>query len=211
MERCVNHPERDAEARCAGCARPLCPDCIEAREEDAVFCYDCAVERQLSEFRKKGETAEVEKDAVAEAKARRVGSRAFIVVTVVLAVLILGGAGFMIYERATRGGSVAEASLEQEMVWDRDECMMTAQRVREALSEYYQDYDGYPESLQALEGDYLEVEPACPVSGAVYEYKRTAIGYELACPNPAEHGAESITASQDETPHYVGNVSSYND
>jgi hypothetical protein len=80
--------------------------------------------------------------------------------------------------------------------------MLSMQEIRVALRGYHADHDAYPASLQELEGAYLEMEPVCPISGAPYGYEVGVDGYMLSCPNPGEHGALSISASDDKIPHY---------
>lgn len=46
METCINHPLKQATARCKACHRPLCDEC-KIVTEDGVFCSDECHERQV--------------------------------------------------------------------------------------------------------------------------------------------------------------------
>ncbi|RJP30653.1 MAG: hypothetical protein C4536_09505 [Actinobacteria bacterium] len=204
MKDCANHTGTRAVADCANCGKPLCADCIEDYEGEDSLCYDCIVERQLSDFKDKGDAERAERVSTEEGGTRRLGSIAFIVVASVLTALVLGAAGFILYAHFTRS-SAAAGTPEQEMVWDRDDCLLSMENVREALTAYRGDKGAYPDSLTALEGSYLEETATCPVSGAQYVYRKTAAGYLLECPNPDVHGVASITAGPSDVPHYDDN------
>lgn len=88
MAQCANHPDRAAQQKCSRCGKGLCEQCVELWDQGKPFCYDCAVELQLSEMR---ERSREEKAAAEEAKEarRKVGSRSFIITTAVVAMLLL--------------------------------------------------------------------------------------------------------------------------
>ncbi|MBC7247441.1 MAG: hypothetical protein H5T73_06655 [Actinobacteria bacterium] len=199
MPQCVNHPERSASARCAGCGRELCEQCVELREGEEAFCYDCAVERQLSDLRSR-RREEGEREREAFASRRKVGSRGFIVMAAILSVLVLSCAGFLVYGRLTLHSGRAEATPQQELTRNRDECILSMQAVRDALARYREEKGQYPSSLQELKGAYLDREAACPATGAPYAYSCDGLGYRLSCPNPGAHEASGIEADEGNKP-----------
>jgi hypothetical protein len=199
MKSCYQHYTLRAVTECEGCGRPLCGDCIESEEDGKAFCYDCALERQLSDFQDRG-VVEAEEIASREEAAKGY-SLGFKILASILSLLILAGAGFTIYYYLSRGGA-AEASPEQEVVWNRDECMLTMQEIRTALDAYKADHGSFPGSLQQLGPEYLDIEAVCPLTGAPYEYEASGGGYTISCPNPGEHGAVKVTASEGSVPYF---------
>ena len=47
-ERCFRHPGREAAARCRGCARSFCRECI-TEHADTVLCVSCLSKEEASE------------------------------------------------------------------------------------------------------------------------------------------------------------------
>ena len=201
MKYCIHHAGAEAVTECASCGKPLCVECIEVRDKDGAFCYDCAIERQLSQFRDKEEAEKAVAPSSAGEPAKGV-SLAFKIFASILALFILATAGFLLYFHLSKEAA-AETSSQQELVWNRDECMLTMQEVRTALDAYRQDHDTYPASLRELEEGYLDIEAACPLTGAPYVYDGSGVGYRLSCPNPQEHGASEVEAGEAEIPHYT--------
>ena len=202
MARCSNHPEREAGRACSGCGKPICDECVELVEEDGAFCYDCAVDRQLAEFRGREAAARTGREE-ALAEKIKVGSRPFLAVAVAVAVLIAGAVGFILYKHFAFNATPAEGSPQQQETWSGDECIANMQEVRVALRAYREDHGNFPQSLEEL-GNYLEVKAACPATGAPYVYKVTGSGYEISCPNPGEHGVESIKGGDASVPTREG-------
>lgn len=206
MARCDNHPDREAGRACAGCGKPICDDCVELLEGDDAYCYDCAVDRQLAEFRgREAEALAVRKEDGAEK--RKVGSRAFLAAAAAIAILIAGATGFILYKHFALNAAPAEGSPQQRETWSGDDCAMNMQEVRLALRSYREDHGSYPSSLEGLAG-YLEVEAECPATGAPYLYKTAGAGYEISCPNPGEHGVETLRASDTSVPAREGQAPS---
>ncbi|MBC7231210.1 MAG: B-box zinc finger protein [Actinobacteria bacterium] len=202
MARCMNHPDREAGRACAGCGKPICEDCVEFLEEEGAYCYDCAVDRQLAEFR--GREAEARATgAPGETGKRKVGSRAFLAVAVAAALLIAGASGFIIYKHFAFDAAPAEGSPEQQEAWSGDDCIINMQEVRLALRAYHDEHGDYPADLEAL-GPYLRVKAACPATQAPYVYRLKGTGYEIACPNPQDHGAGSLKGSDVSVPAREG-------
>lgn len=203
MAQCANHPDRAAQQNCSRCGKGLCEQCVELWDQEKPFCYDCAVELQLSEMR---ERSREEKAAMEEAKEarRKVGSRSFIITTAVVAMLLLASVGFLLFSHFSLRSGRVEATPEQEQTWSRDQCLLSMQGVREALASYQQEKGYYPHSLAELQGAYLEQDAVCPESGAPYLYQAEGKGYRLSCPNPGEHGADSVEADESTVPHAVG-------
>ena len=171
-----------------------------------AFCYDCAVERQLDEFRGREAKAQAAR-AEEEAERGKVGSRAFLAVAVTVAVLIAGAAGFIVYKHFAFNTVPAEGSPQQQETWSGDECILNMQEVRIALRDYRADHGDYPASLEELRG-YLEVEAACPATGAPYVYRKAGTGYEIACPDPQAHGVDSLKGSDGSVPSRGGGAAS---
>ncbi len=206
MARCGNHADREAGRACAGCGKPLCDECVELVEEGAAYCYDCAVDRQLAEFRGRETEAKAEREDAGAGK-RRVGSRGFLAVAVATSLLIAGAVGFILYKHFALNAAPAQGSPQEQETWSGDECIADMQEVRLALRAYREEHGNYPSSLDAL-GGYLEVEPACPATGAPYVYVVTGTGFELSCPNPQAHGSESIRSSDASVPVRDGGTAS---
>lgn len=201
MPRCSNHPERGAGHACAGCGKPICEECVDLLDGENAYCYDCAVDRQLAAFQSKEAEAKPDREEAA-AERRRIGSRGFLAVAVTVAVLIAGAVGFILYQHFAFNNTPAEGSPEQQETWSGDECIANMQEVRLALRAYHEDHGAYPASLEEL-GEYLKVKAACPATGIPFAYKTTGSGYEISCPDPQAHGAESIKGSDMSVPARV--------
>jgi len=191
MAQCENHADRQAVDRCAKCGKLICPECIEFRDQSGSYCFDCAVDAQLSEFR---ERKEEQQEEAQESEGRRF-SRFSIVVGIILVVLIAGEIAFVIFSKVTSGKPDTQPSKEQVIVWERDRCVMAMQDVRNALDSFKKEHGNYPASLSEI-----DVNSSCPESGAAYVYQVEGDGYRLSCPNPGAHGAKEITATETQVP-----------
>lgn len=200
--KCVNHGDMEAVVQCAGCEKPLCSYCVESQDENGnCYCFDCAISMNLSDFRGKEAKHRAEEEE-REAKKGKL-SRKAIVMLVIAAVLIVGEGGFILYTRLTQRKSTPAITKEQEVVWERDECIMRMQKVRDALAAYWADHNQqYPPSLYEITGSYLKEEPVCPKTKEPYIYENLGNDYRLSCPNPDVHSASQVTSSANEVPHY---------
>jgi hypothetical protein len=193
MAQCERHPERLSAAECARCGRQLCGECIEAKQEDLAFCYECAVGLEVDGFRAKDEL----RQETSRKKARRRISVAVIVAAAVIAALVAGEAVFLFASRGARGRK-ANVTAAQEVVWKRDDCLMSMQRARTALEDYRLKNNAYPDSLEPVKT--AGIAATCPLSGAEYRFARAGSGYSLSCPNPEKHGVRQILSSDSGIP-----------
>lgn len=201
MSDCDEHPGRDAVATCAGCGRALCEECVEVRGDDKAWCYDCAVAGQLAEMERR-DGGEAERPEKKEPGRRRFG-RWTKVAVIVLSVLVAAEVGFLVYSR-TRTEPRPEITAGQQVVYDRDQCIMRMQAVREALDKGRSGDGEYPRSLQELGEPAPGAEPVCPLTGAPYTYEAVGTDYRLSCPNPEKHGVGELTATSGSVPTATG-------
>ncbi|MBN1289216.1 MAG: hypothetical protein JXA49_06230 [Actinobacteria bacterium] len=200
--KCVNHGEMEAVALCAGCEKPLCSYCIESQDENGnCYCFDCAISLNLSDFQGREKKFQAEEEKRKAKKGRLSGK--VIVALITAAVLIVGEGAFILYTKFAQKKSAPTVTAEQEIVWERDECIMNMQKVREALAAYHAgNNQQYPPSLYEITGSYFKGEPVCPKTKAPYSYENLGTDYRLSCPNPDVHSAAEISSSAEEVPHF---------
>lgn len=196
MAQCERHPDRGAEVECSKCGRQLCSECVEVTQEDRSYCYDCAVGLELAGFKAKDELEQGKR--LREKTRRRIGTPVIVLVAVIAA-LAVGEIAFLLVARGSRG-SKSPVTSAQEVVWNRDECLVALQGVRAALDDYRKRNNAYPGSLEELKKAGVKV--SCPLTGAEYKYEGDGPGYSLSCPNPEKHGVRQITASGTSVPRY---------
>ncbi|MBN2169530.1 MAG: hypothetical protein JW738_09820 [Actinobacteria bacterium] len=200
--KCANHSDMEAVVQCAGCEKPLCSYCVESQDENGnCYCFDCAISLNLSDFHGREKKIQAE-EAERRAKRGKLSGKV-IAALIIAAVLIIGEGAFILYTRFAQKKSTPAITKEQEIVWERDECIMNMQKVREALAAYYADNNQkYPPSLYEITGSYFKGEPVCPKTKAPYRYENLGMDYKLTCPNPDVHGVREISASAEEVPHF---------
>lgn len=78
-------------------------------------------------------------------------------------------------------------------------CAQYMQLLGDVIDQYSKaNRNKYPDSLDQLMPKYLQKEPMCPLSKKPYVYTHTDRGFEVACPNPKEHGLEYLRFSSTE-------------
>lgn len=207
MNYCYKHADRDSVSDCTGCKKHICEECIELKEGDKSFCYDCAINRHISDYRDK---SEYDDQKAFDAGDEKGFSTWFKVFAPLLSVLIIASLVLIVYEHMSKEG-IARYSAEQETIWDRDECILTLQALRVFLSEHKDNYGDYPLSLEDIEEIARSEALACPSTGEIYRYEKTAGGYSLFCPNPELHGAQEVGANNKGIPFFRQEVPNRDD
>jgi len=198
MEKCANHPEREAVGSCALCGKPICRECVAETREDKIYCYECAVKLAALDYTTKEETQQERikrKEKAIEERKKWAWVRKVAMIACIIALVEVTTISTAYYMNSRNKNASVRITDEMISRMGIDRCVIAMNTVYKQLQAYAKKHEGrHPEQLSELISPEFRKIPLCPVSDKPFIYRLTSDGkgFILSCPDPVAHGLEGL-------------------
>jgi len=199
--KCYFHPEEEAIYECTACGKPICADCMRFDDDDQVVCPACTLEAAVEfadedtrEYMEKMHRLQQQKREKKTLEDRLEGVNGWYL----LIILLLIGVNIYFQNYIDRAGEPA--------VFDAKRFAQSGNPAGEMsyilakIMAYANDHDGaFPEGLDELHPDYLELKPRILGTDDQYTYSVIAgpEGFILNLPRADRYGYRKLYATAD--------------